>query len=65
MRHLSRTQKKALDGWYAQAEKPIGVSFDAENLPYEVYAKIVSMNNFETINAEITRYLQELEEGAE
>ena len=60
MRKLNRKQKKLLREWYEAHRDEIGLNFKAEDL--DIYWEVYDINDFETFNAEVERYIQELVE---
>lgn len=60
MRGLTVKQKRLLDKWYAICGKDQGLGFSVEDCPDfapEFLEELVEMNDFETIHAEINRYI--------
>lgn len=62
MRHLSVKQRKILTEWYNANKDKVGLFFNIEvnDFPYELYARLVSINDYETIVQDINRFLSDL-----
>lgn len=62
MRTLNRKQKQLLDAWF-NAERSKGrilqlaIDCASDDFPFDLYAELETINNFETLNQEINRYL--------
>lgn len=57
MRGLNKQQKTLLDNWYKKNKEKVGLRWDAQKLPYELYSQLEEMNDFETLHQETTNYI--------
>ena len=62
MRTLNKKQKQLLTEWVKANKENLGLSFDCEDdiFPYELYAQLEALNNFETLNQAINNFVQEM-----
>jgi hypothetical protein len=60
MRKLSVKQKSLIKHWVIQNKNHLSIFVSVDNIPYELYSKLESLNNFETIDQEIQRYASDL-----
>jgi len=61
MRKLTRRQKKLLKEWFEKNKEMVTFSFTVQNdLPYELYQQLEQINDFETLNQEIERFVRDL-----
>ena len=61
MRGLNRKQKSLLRDWFEKNKHKITINFTVQNdLPYELYQQFEQINNFETLNDEIERFITDL-----
>lgn len=65
MRQLTRRQKGILDCWFDSAKDNIGIGFVAEQLPDDIWNRLVQINDTEILAQEIERYIRDkaMEEG--
>jgi hypothetical protein len=60
LRRLNRQQKALLREWFSK-NKGTTLMFTCQELPYNIfYQQLEQLNNFETLNAAIESYVQEL-----
>ena len=62
MRNLNKKQKQLLTEWVKANKENLGLSFDCEDdiFPYDLYAQLKAINDFETLNQAINYYVHEL-----
>ena len=60
MNKLSKKQKTILKQWVKQNSESIGYFFDAEDLPNDVYSKVINLGDHETIHQNMTRYINDI-----
>jgi len=60
MRKLSVKQKSLIKHWVKQNKNHLSIFISVNDIPYELYSKLQSLNNFEIIDQEIQRYASDL-----
>jgi hypothetical protein len=62
VRNLNKKQKQLLTEWVKENQEKLGLSFDCEDdiFPYDLYAQLKAINDFETLNQAINNFVQEL-----